>query len=203
MSSSCCLYICEIFDVDIQSDLFSSQSMDVLEAIQPNQLILPHDENLEMVPSMQLDYNEEYVCEFCQKSFKRKSYLVSHIRTHTGDKPFKCDHQSGSYFLSNNPLSERVKIYMEPKRISEVQPLVNPSQKINQVNRSPSFKQSVNSAVQLQCPFCPKHFIYESKLARHIVVHTGDRPFMCHYCSKSFTQKAHLKTHLIVHLNTT
>nr|XP_015926351.1 zinc finger protein 770 isoform X4 [Parasteatoda tepidariorum] len=175
MSSSCCLYICEIFDVDIQSDLFSSQSMDVLEAIQPNQLILPHDENLEMVPSMQLDYNEEYVC----------------------------DHQSGSYFLSNNPLSERVKIYMEPKRISEVQPLVNPSQKINQVNRSPSFKQSVNSAVQLQCPFCPKHFIYESKLARHIVVHTGDRPFMCHYCSKSFTQKAHLKTHLIVHLNTT
>nr|XP_015926345.1 gastrula zinc finger protein XlCGF57.1 isoform X3 [Parasteatoda tepidariorum]XP_015926346.1 gastrula zinc finger protein XlCGF57.1 isoform X3 [Parasteatoda tepidariorum]XP_015926347.1 gastrula zinc finger protein XlCGF57.1 isoform X3 [Parasteatoda tepidariorum]XP_015926348.1 gastrula zinc finger protein XlCGF57.1 isoform X3 [Parasteatoda tepidariorum]XP_042901220.1 gastrula zinc finger protein XlCGF57.1 isoform X3 [Parasteatoda tepidariorum]XP_042901221.1 gastrula zinc finger protein XlCGF5 len=199
--------------------------MDVLEAIQPNQLILPHDENLEMVPSMQLDYNEEYVCEFCQKSFKRKSYLVSHIRTHTGDKPFKCrfcpkafasqsnlmrhicihtgDHQSGSYFLSNNPLSERVKIYMEPKRISEVQPLVNPSQKINQVNRSPSFKQSVNSAVQLQCPFCPKHFIYESKLARHIVVHTGDRPFMCHYCSKSFTQKAHLKTHLIVHLNTT
>ena len=34
---------------------------------------------------------KQYVCETCGKTFKYKSALDTHIRVHTGEKPFKCD----------------------------------------------------------------------------------------------------------------
>ena len=34
---------------------------------------------------------EHYKCDVCGKGFSDNSNLHSHIRTHTGDKPYKCD----------------------------------------------------------------------------------------------------------------
>ena len=31
-------------------------------------------------------------CEICQRKFTQLSHLQQHIRTHTGDKPYKCRH---------------------------------------------------------------------------------------------------------------
>ena len=53
-----------------------------------------------------------------------------------------------------------------------------------------------------QCQFCLKVFCTPSLLKRHLVIHTGERPFKCNKCDRTFQQKAHLTNHYgRVHVN--
>ncbi|PRD32252.1 UNVERIFIED_CONTAM: zinc finger and BTB domain-containing protein 10 [Trichonephila clavipes] len=52
---------------------------------------------------------------------------------------------------------------------------------------------------KLNCPFCVKNFNCKQNLKRHMLMHTGIRPFICPSCNKSFTQRSILKTHMLVH----
>ena len=45
------------------------------------------------------------------------------------------------------------------------------------------------------CEFCHKRFPTPSKLHRHKLVHSGEKPYICTICLKGFTQKVHLNTH--------
>jgi len=51
-----------------------------------------------------------------------------------------------------------------------------------------------------QCVVCGRHLSTKQNLERHLLLHTGDRPFTCQHCGRTFTQKTHLKSHMIVHM---
>lgn len=70
-----------------------------------------------------------------------------------------------------------------------------PELSAEQNNLKPLTKSSLNTV----CSYCGKDFLFESRLRRHLYVHTGERPFVCRFCNKSFNQKASLGQHILTH----
>ncbi|GBM22858.1 Zinc finger protein Xfin [Araneus ventricosus] len=49
------------------------------------------------------------------------------------------------------------------------------------------------------CSYCSKGFIEKKNLITHMLRHTGERPFSCSLCGKGFTQKRSWTTHMLRH----
>jgi len=54
----------------------------------------------------------QHECLYCPKAFDRPSSLAAHIKTHTGDKPFKCDHPGcGKDFAVRSNLTRHLRMH--------------------------------------------------------------------------------------------
>ena len=49
---------------------------------------------------------------------------------------------------------------------------------------------------KFHCPICEKSYKSNTGLKRHLIVHSGERPFQCQFCFKSFFRKYVLTTHI-------
>ena len=47
------------------------------------------------------------------------------------------------------------------------------------------------------CTYCPKGFVQRSDLDRHITTHTGEKPYACSFCDYSSIRKNHLENHIL------
>nr|XP_037273121.1 zinc finger protein OZF-like [Rhipicephalus microplus] len=107
-----------------------------------------------------------FQCHLCPAAFVRDRNLAGHIRTHTGERPYSCDVCSASF-------SERSNLKRHMHTHTGERPFC--------------------------CDHCNKSFSHKDTLVRHMRIHTGERPFSCDCCSASFSQKSGLVVHKRLH----
>ena len=170
-----------------------------------------------------------HTCHLCKKTFALASYLASHMRVHTGEKPYPCTHCDKS-FADKTSLRNHVRTHTD-----ERPHICHICQKC--FRRSDSLKYHLASHEPGNRPFicsqCAKSFKNQRDLKHHEkCVHTAADPasisyvcdvcnfsaeseaslkfhkkvqhgngaiFECSYCQKKFLSQAHLDIHLRTH----
>ena len=69
----------------------------------------------------------------------------------------------------------------------------------NEVKPSPDPSDPTGQAKVYHCCLCEKMLSSFSSLNRHMLVHSGGRPFSCIFCSQTFTTKGNLHRHQRTH----
>lgn len=70
-------------------------------------------------------------------------------------------------------------------------------------NKKISFPLGETSTVRgkYSCKICHYSSPLLGNLKRHMLTHSGERPFGCKLCDKRFNQKCSLQRHMLVHCN--
>ncbi|XP_034721157.1 zinc finger protein 497-like [Etheostoma cragini] len=110
---------------------------------------------------------KEFPCPVCGRVFRFRSLLASHALTHSELRPFGCDFCSRSFRRLSHLKRHREVVHADGQR---------PPQ-------------------SFVCHVCGKDKKCRSQLARHVIIHTGERPYGCDRCAARFNRRGNLQQH--------
>uniref|UniRef100_A0A3B3I6V9 Homeotic protein spalt-major n=1 Tax=Oryzias latipes TaxID=8090 RepID=A0A3B3I6V9_ORYLA len=157
----------------------------------------------------------KHKCRFCAKVFGSDSALQIHLRSHTGERPFKCN-------ICGNRFSTKGNLKVHFQRHKDKYPHCTLCQcvlscqsalrmhyrthtgerpfRCRVCGRAFTTRGNLKTHVdvhrerkQHNCSVCGKNFSSASALQIHERTHTGEKPFVCSVCARAFTTKGNLK----------
>lgn len=145
-------------------------------------------------------------CPDCNQQFQYPVYLLRHLESHR-KKEEKLSLAQEKLKLKTQPLlNERPPAKIKPQPLLTERPPVKEDQSGEELQCSlckevyvslPELRKHFLTHVSgLQCPFCQQNFTDRRYLVRHMIRHTGFKPFSCNNCGKHFYREIYCRLHL-------
>ncbi|KAM9048214.1 LOW QUALITY PROTEIN: zinc finger and SCAN domain-containing protein 5B-like [Megaptera novaeangliae] len=132
-------------------------------------------------------------CRVCKKRFPYQSQVILHQRTHTGERPFRCNICAEGSMQSSDLTHERIHTGEKPY-CCDLCP-----KKLTHNSTLRAHKRTHTKEKPFRYEHCDKAFSHRWNLKVHRCTHSGLKPYMCPECHSTFRQlgsfKRHQKTH--------
>lgn len=126
---------------------------------------------IQLTEHMSGAHNKSFNCTECVKCFGNISELTKHKRTHSMERPFKCE-------ICDETFSQQSSLQLHVKKVHE-----------NKDERN------------FKCTLCDYSFLQSSDLTTHMFIHIDDGPFECPDCADLFEDLKMYQEHMRVHEN--